>query len=84
MNDLAFCYPNKKLSVITCGDDKTIKVGYENSSYVVSHREKVIYLRLFFCLYRCGMWLLVQSCILLKVMRLPFILFALTAKKMLM
>lgn len=26
VNDLAFCYPNKKLSAITCGDDKTIKV----------------------------------------------------------
>ncbi|XP_062163072.1 topless-related protein 1-like isoform X2 [Alnus glutinosa] len=26
VNDLAFCYPNKKLSVLTCGDDKTIKV----------------------------------------------------------
>ncbi|KAE8056337.1 hypothetical protein FH972_013118 [Carpinus fangiana] len=26
VNDLAFCYPNKKLCVITCGDDKTIKV----------------------------------------------------------
>ncbi|OAY27418.1 topless-related protein 1 isoform X2 [Manihot esculenta] len=26
VNDLAFCNPNKQLSVITCGDDKTIKV----------------------------------------------------------
>uniref|UniRef100_A0A2N9EEB4 CTLH domain-containing protein n=1 Tax=Fagus sylvatica TaxID=28930 RepID=A0A2N9EEB4_FAGSY len=26
VNDLAFCFPTKQLSVITCGDDKTIKV----------------------------------------------------------
>ncbi|KAK2994453.1 hypothetical protein RJ640_000912 [Escallonia rubra] len=26
VNDLAFSHPNKQLSVITCGDDKTIKV----------------------------------------------------------
>ncbi|XP_015572516.1 topless-related protein 1 isoform X1 [Ricinus communis] len=26
VNDLGFCNPNKQLSVITCGDDKTIKV----------------------------------------------------------
>lgn len=26
VNDLAFSLPNKQLSVITCGDDKTIKV----------------------------------------------------------
>ena len=28
VNDLAFSNPNKQLCVITCGDDKTIKVGY--------------------------------------------------------
>lgn len=26
VNDLAFSHPNKQLCVITCGDDKTIKV----------------------------------------------------------
>ncbi|KAG6706553.1 hypothetical protein I3842_07G227200 [Carya illinoinensis] len=26
VNDIAFCYPTKQLSVITCGDDKIIKV----------------------------------------------------------
>jgi hypothetical protein len=58
VNDLAFCYPNKKLSVITCGDDKTIKVGYENSRYVVSRRKKVIYLHFFFVFIGvgCGYW----------------------------
>lgn len=28
VNDLAFSHPNKQLCVITCGDDKTIKVGW--------------------------------------------------------
>ena len=28
VNDLAFSNPNKQLCVITCGDDKTIKVSY--------------------------------------------------------
>ena len=27
VNDLAFSNPNKQLCVITCGDDKTIKVS---------------------------------------------------------
>ena len=27
VNDLAFSHPHKQLCVITCGDDKTIKVG---------------------------------------------------------
>ncbi|KDO38365.1 hypothetical protein CISIN_1g039404mg, partial [Citrus sinensis] len=26
VNDIAFSHPNKQLYVITCGDDKTIKV----------------------------------------------------------
>ncbi|XP_031479971.1 topless-related protein 1-like [Nymphaea colorata] len=26
VNDIAFCHPNKQLCVVTCGDDKTIKV----------------------------------------------------------
>lgn len=28
VNDLAFSHPNKQLCVITCGDDKTIKVCF--------------------------------------------------------
>ena len=28
VNDLAFSHPNKQLCVITCGDDKTIKVTF--------------------------------------------------------
>ena len=30
VNDLAFSHPNKQLCVITCGDDKTIKVCNAN------------------------------------------------------
>lgn len=26
VNDLAFSYPNKQLCIVTCGDDKLIKV----------------------------------------------------------
>ena len=26
VNDIAFSHPNKSLSIVTCGDDKTIKV----------------------------------------------------------
>lgn len=28
VNDLAFAYPNKQLCVVTCGDDKLIKVNF--------------------------------------------------------
>lgn len=28
VNDLAFSYPNKQLSVVTCGDDRAIKVWF--------------------------------------------------------
>lgn len=34
VNDLAFSNPNKQLCVITCGDDKTIKVGFFFLSYL--------------------------------------------------
>jgi len=27
VNDIAFAHPNKQLCIITCGDDKTIKVS---------------------------------------------------------
>jgi WD40 repeat protein len=27
VNDLAFSYPNKQLCVVTCGEDRVIKVG---------------------------------------------------------
>lgn len=28
VNDIAFAHPNKQLCIITCGDDKTIKVSF--------------------------------------------------------
>lgn len=33
VNDLAFAYPNKQLCIVTCGDDKLIKVTSEASSF---------------------------------------------------
>ncbi len=32
VNDLAFAHPNKQLCVVTCGDDKLIRVGYKRFS----------------------------------------------------
>lgn len=33
VNDLAFAYPNKQLCIVTCGDDKLIKVTSEVSLF---------------------------------------------------
>lgn len=30
VNDIAFAHPNKQLCVVTCGDDKLIKVSGES------------------------------------------------------
>lgn len=32
MNDLAFAHPNKQMCVVTCGDDKLIKVRKDYDS----------------------------------------------------
>ena len=45
VNDLAFSNPNKQLCVITCGDDKTIKVS--NFLSYLGHLKNGR--RLFFC-----------------------------------
>ena len=34
VNDIAFSTPNKQLCVITCGDDKTIKVRFSCYIYL--------------------------------------------------
>lgn len=31
VNDIAFAHPNKQLCIVTCGDDKLIKVSRETS-----------------------------------------------------
>lgn len=41
VNDLAFSHPNKLLCVITCGDDKTIKV-YHGTVWTGSSVELLI------------------------------------------
>jgi WD40 repeat protein len=33
VNDLAFSYPNKQLCIVTCGDDKLIKVTENFPNY---------------------------------------------------
>lgn len=35
VNDIAFAHPNKQLCIVTCGDDKTIKVKIFNSMEVL-------------------------------------------------
>ncbi|KAF8393112.1 hypothetical protein HHK36_021353 [Tetracentron sinense] len=46
VNDLAFSHPNKQLSVITCGDDKTIKVwdaANGTKQYIFEGHEAPVY-----------------------------------------
>ena len=52
MNDLAFAHPNKQICIVTCGDDKLIKVwdingkklytfeGHEASVYSICPHQK--------------------------------------------
>lgn len=34
VNDIAFAHPNKQLCVVTCGDDKLIKVSNEYANFI--------------------------------------------------
>jgi len=46
VNDLAFSHPNKQMCIITCGDDKTIKVWDDVTSarqYTFEGREVPVY-----------------------------------------
>ncbi|CAL5321590.1 unnamed protein product [Camellia sinensis] len=36
VNDIAFAHPNKQLCIVTCGDDKTIKVWDANIQFIFS------------------------------------------------
>lgn len=47
VNDLAFSNPNKQLCVITCGDDKTIKVSY--LFLITTLLEQHLFYRLYVC-----------------------------------
>lgn len=35
VNDIAFAHPNKQLCVVTCGDDKLIKVSSEYANFLL-------------------------------------------------
>lgn len=37
VNDLAFAHPNKQLCVVTCGEDKLIKVRYISYHKIINH-----------------------------------------------
>lgn len=91
VNDIAFSSLNKQLLVITCGDDKTIKVNsYDKLSFIKKlnqgpHPQKKKTNQIsFLLLLRSGMLLMVSNVILLKVTKLLFVLFVLIRSKMLM
>lgn len=53
VNDLAFAYPNKQLSIVTCGDDKLIKVDSVSHDFFMLklHSFKLSLIKI---LNRCG------------------------------
>ncbi|KAL0327741.1 UNVERIFIED_CONTAM: protein TOPLESS-RELATED PROTEIN 2 [Sesamum angustifolium] len=78
VNDIAFAHPNKQLCIVTCGDDKTIKVsafGLSKSSNVVLW---VFYIDCSVTGMGCCCW---SGSILLKVMKLLCILYVHTIKR---
>lgn len=80
MNDLAFSHPNKQLCVITCGDDKRIKVGAEVSSLFLLFNLININCFFFYKINRFGICL--EECFsTLKVMRRLFTQFAPTRRR---
>lgn len=85
VNDLGFSQRNKQLCVITCGDDKTIKVVISLENKLNRLERAFPYVSQISLIpivnYRCGMPLLVLSNTHLRVMMLLYILCALTLKK---
>ena len=79
VSDLAFSHPNKQLALITCGEDKTIKVCIVCFVYIWLMSLHCSYQSMFAC--RSGMLPLVLSCIHLRVMKHLSILYALIIKK---
>ncbi|KAG6536850.1 hypothetical protein ZIOFF_001921 [Zingiber officinale] len=79
VNDIAFSYPKKTLSIITCGDDKAIKVS--KTMWLISQKivqEELYVLNRFRCMMnRCGMLQLDRNSIHLKAMKPLFILVSL-------
>ncbi|KAG6521005.1 hypothetical protein ZIOFF_018070 [Zingiber officinale] len=79
VNDIAFSYPKKTLSIITCGDDKAIKVS--KTIWLISQKivqEELYVLNRFRCMMnRCGMLQLDRNSNHLKAMKPLFILVSL-------
>ena len=79
---MAFAHPNKQLCVVTCGDDKIIKVlSFGIYLLMVLEGWALCKIRRSIPLHRFGKWLLVGSCTLLKDMKHLFILFVPIIKK---
>lgn len=54
VNDLAFSYPNKQLCVVTCGEDRVIKVGLP---YIFNrHAKNTIFKTSMFTGMGCSHW----------------------------
>ena len=87
VNDIAFSTPNKQLCVITCGDDKTIKVRHvtflslPRFSIVGFWVLAILFFIVIFLLCRCGMLLRVPSSTRLRAMRPLYIQCAHITKK---
>ena len=43
VNDLAFAHPNKQLCIVTCGDDKLIKVLLKEIIAILNSAKKCVY-----------------------------------------
>ena len=68
VSDLAFSHPNKQLCIITCGEDKAIRVGIL-WTFLFDGMMKQWSAIINPCLCRCGMLSLVLNSTLVRVMR---------------
>lgn len=82
VNDIAFSHPNKQLCIITCGDDKTIKVILANVFKLNIENKREFPEMVHDVNGRCGTLCLDAGSIHLKVMKLLYILSVLTTKKL--
>ena len=81
VNDIAFSHPNKTLSIITCGDDKLIKVRILcDLLFFSQNKQRTSWVYLDTGFGRCGMLKQDKSSTHLKAMKLLCILYALTTR----